>query len=446
MKRILLLLATIYFTSQLFAQVNVNITDIVESRLNVDDTVSVWITVGDLTELGIISFQFNINYDSTVVNAVGINTSGDISFSDWIILPNIDKSDQIQVAGFGAFEITGSGNFIELLFVVVNPVGFTNLTSTEFLFNNGTPSANVSDGSITLIVNQPPELDSIPDQTIEEGDSFVTIPLDDHVEDPDNPDNQMSWTYSGNTELTVTIDTGRVATIGIPNINWNGSETITFKAMDPGGLADSNDATFTVTAVNDTPIIAGLPDNVIVYVDSTYILNVWVYVEDIETPDSLLTYQFFAVPDSIALDFNDSLGLLTIVPDSEFIGTADLIFIVTDPDSASATDTIVVIVDQPVSTDENIFNQIPKGFSLFYNYPNPFNPSTTIKYEIPESGVVTLTVYDIIGNKVKTLVDEFKDAGIHNIKFDASSLASGIYLYRLIANEYIMVKKMILLR
>jgi hypothetical protein len=160
MKKLLLLLATFTFAFQLYAQVNVNIPDVTESGLSAGDTVSAWITVSDLTGLGIISFQFTITNDPTLVNAVGINTSGDISFSGWTVFPNTSVPGQVQAAGFGAFPLAGSGNFIELIYEVVNPVGFTDLTSTEFLFNAGTPTATVSDGSITLIepISDPSDL------------------------------------------------------------------------------------------------------------------------------------------------------------------------------------------------------------------------------------------------------------------------------------------------
>ena len=92
-----------------------------------------------------------------------------------------------------------------------------------------------------------PAVSDIPDQTTDEGGTFVDIYLDDYVSDADNADDEIIWTYSGNTDLTVNI-VNRVATIDIPG-NWTGAETITFKATDPGGLSDSESATFTV---NDT--------------------------------------------------------------------------------------------------------------------------------------------------------------------------------------------------
>jgi len=88
----------------------------------------------------------------------------------------------------------------------------------------------------------------------------------------------------------------------------------------------------------------------------------------------------------------------------------------------------------------------PAKIALRQNYPNPFNPTTQIQYSLPQSGFVTLKVYDIMGREVSTLVSRQQQAGIHNINFDASHLASGVYIYRLQVGNYSMIRKMTLLK
>ncbi|MFA5834340.1 MAG: T9SS type A sorting domain-containing protein [Bacteroidota bacterium] len=88
----------------------------------------------------------------------------------------------------------------------------------------------------------------------------------------------------------------------------------------------------------------------------------------------------------------------------------------------------------------------PAVYSLDQNYPNPFNPSTTINYVLPMSGNVTLKVYNLIGQEVATLVNDYQQAGGYNVKFDASKLSSGVYFYSLNAGNYTQVKKMMLLK
>jgi hypothetical protein len=99
-------------------------------------------------------------------------------------------------------------------------------------------------------------------------------------------------------------------------------------------------------------------------------------------------------------------------------------------------------------TDINDEFHVPRNINLFQNYPNPFNPTTTINYELPKASNVELKIYDILGREIKTLVDEYQQPGIHNSVFNTqnSSLSSGVYFYKLKADTYLEVKKMLLLK
>lgn len=103
--------------------------------------------------------------------------------------------------------------------------------------------------------------------------------------------------------------------------------------------------------------------------------------------------------------------------------------------------------EEGITTDitENRTSVI-KDYNLMQNYPNPFNPTTTINFAIPKQSVVKLAVYNIIGEKVAELINDEISAGYHSINFDASNLVSGIYFYRLAANDFVETKKLILLR
>lgn len=88
----------------------------------------------------------------------------------------------------------------------------------------------------------------------------------------------------------------------------------------------------------------------------------------------------------------------------------------------------------------------PAKFELAQNYPNPFNPNTSISFTIPQSGNVKLSVYNLLGQEITTLVNEYKEAGTHNIEFNATNLNSGVYLYKLESNGLTLTKKMTLLK
>jgi parallel beta-helix repeat protein len=119
----------------------------------------------------------------------------------------------------------------------------------------------------------------------------------------------------------------------------------------------------------------------------------------------------------------------------------------------------VVITDDPYydpnvlgkeSTNENSetapVNNIPAAYELSQNFPNPFNPATTIRYAVPENSQVTLKIFDILGAEVQTLVDEVKAPGYYEVKFDASNMASGVYICQLRTKDFVQAKKMNLLK
>jgi photosystem II stability/assembly factor-like uncharacterized protein len=99
-----------------------------------------------------------------------------------------------------------------------------------------------------------------------------------------------------------------------------------------------------------------------------------------------------------------------------------------------------------VTSVKNTPAALPVAFSLSQNYPNPFNPTTTIRYQVPGISDVKLTVYDILGREVSVLVNERQTPGTYQVKFDGSNLASGVYLYRLMAGSFVQTRKLLLLR
>ncbi|MDP4117336.1 MAG: T9SS type A sorting domain-containing protein, partial [Bacteroidota bacterium] len=103
-------------------------------------------------------------------------------------------------------------------------------------------------------------------------------------------------------------------------------------------------------------------------------------------------------------------------------------------------------LSEMITSVELSSNGQPSNFGLEQNYPNPFNPNTTINYRLPQSGPVTIKVYDVLGNEVKTLVNEYKSAGEYSINFDAGKLSSGVYIYRITSGGYTSAKKMTLIK
>ena len=184
-------------------------------------------------------------------------------------------------------------------------------------------------------VNDAPVVTDIPDQTIPEGDSFITINLDNYVSDVDNTDAEMTWTYTGNSELSVTI-ANRVATISVPNPDWNGGETITFTTTDPGGESDSDDATFTATPVNDAPVVSDIPDQTIPEGESFVTINLDDYVTDADNTDAEMTWTYSGNSE-LSVTIVDRVATISI-PDPDWKGSETITFTATDPGDESDSD------------------------------------------------------------------------------------------------------------
>ena len=130
------------------------------------------------------------------------------------------------------------------------------------------------------------------------------------------------------------------------------------------------------------------------------------------------------------LVYNDSKDTL-FIPAMDYIGLA--------PDIGAYE------YGDPLAIEQETI-KLPKRYSLSQNYPNPYNPSTTIEFSLPHPEYTTLKIYNLLGAEVATLVSDKLQAGIHKYQFDASQLASGVYYYQITAGDYREVKKMILLK
>jgi hypothetical protein len=102
--------------------------------------------------------------------------------------------------------------------------------------------------------------------------------------------------------------------------------------------------------------------------------------------------------------------------------------------------------DVVTSNGDEIVLNTPQNFKLHNNYPNPFNPSTNINFDLPQAQDVRLEVFDLLGRRVALLVDESLAAGFHSVTFDASALTSGVYFYRIQAGSFVKTQKMMLVK
>ncbi|KPA13923.1 hypothetical protein MHK_005870, partial [Candidatus Magnetomorum sp. HK-1] len=240
-------------------------------------------------------------------------------------------------------------------------------------------------------VNDAPVITDISDQTIEEGATFSTINLDDFISDVDDSDSQISWTATGQSDLTVSIN-NRIATITIPNTDWNGAETIVFTATDSGGLTTSDAATFTAIAVNDPPVLSDIPNQNIFEGDSFADISLNMFVEDIEDADNNIIWHITG-ESALGVSINNQVVSIN-TPDANWNGSETIIFTATDKGgltgSVSAIFNVTPVNDPPIfSVGSDITINEDAGFVSYTTWAT--NISTGANNENDQQLVFTLS-------------------------------------------------------
>jgi hypothetical protein len=158
-------------------------------------------------------------------------------------------------------------------------------------------------------------------------------------------------------------------------------------------------------------------------------------------------YTTFNVNYKFGINYGDSVNNGGGNDNENAIGANHIINLFASLYYAETLDTFGVMGEKDFVTDvEDITETLPTVYSLNQNYPNPFNPATMINFSVPKEDFVTLNVYNSIGQKVATLVNESKSAGTYQVDFNAANLSSGIYFYKITAGSFTETKKMILMK
>lgn len=330
---------------------------------------------------------------------------------------------------------------------------------------DGVDTTAAVNGSFNLTIqsvpNNKPIFNVLSDITIDE-DTLATILV--YAEDVDG--DSLSFLFTADTNAVawnyIVQDSLLILT---PAANWNGAALITAKTSDGIDTVTTN-FTLMVLPVNDAPTAFTLikPENqgtVTVRADSLpesqWIDVVWTSSSDVDG-DSL-TYIFVPGDDWAGL------GTISTGATKLFICTADLdtllsrtslscswtAYVTDGIDTVAASDGVFTFTIQVLNVGIVEEASLPEHYSLEQNYPNPFNPMTTIRFGLPENGYVELVVYDALGRKVKTLVQEVKNAGYYSVSWNATNdngqhLANGLYFCRVHSKNFNKVIKMIYLK
>ncbi|UCF65757.1 MAG: T9SS type A sorting domain-containing protein, partial [bacterium] len=201
----------------------------------------------------------------------------------------------------------------------------------------------------------------------------------------------------------------------------------------------------TVHEITGTSPPVGLPDTLTMYQDTTIVANILLNDTDPDN-DPLFLVSLGTPQHGTAVITGDST--IMYLPDSGFVGIDLFTYTMRDLPGCLGSSVVTVHVDSIVTGIINnpIINEIPQHYSLQQNYPNPFNPTTTFQFDIPRESQVTLKIFNIMGEEVATLISEKLPAGQYKHLWNASHLASGIYIYKIQADQFVMTRKMMLIK
>ena len=289
----------------------------------------------------------------------------DINLDDYIDVPS-NQLHKIQWSASGASQLSvniDNGRKASVVPLSNTWTGSETITflATDTQMNTGSDAATFT---IKELANAAPIVTDIPNQTDIEGASFTPVNLDNYVSDADNTNDQLTWSASGNSALSVDINPStHTATIGVPNIDWNGSETITFRATDPALAFSEDAATFTLTPVNDPPVVSDIPDQSIFSGESFSTIALDNYVTDVDNTKAELAWTITG--NTSLTPTVDGAHIATIGVPANFTGSEQLTFTVQDPSNASASDAatfeVKAVNAAPVAVERQLFHH-PGGY------------------------------------------------------------------------------------
>jgi len=232
----------------------------------------------------------------------------------------------------------------------------------------------------------------------------------------------------------------------IPKYNQGSSipYNFIFKVSDQGGLSASVSIQIIVNNINRAPIFTKeLPDNVIVQVNNSPTPIYYTFQYLAADPDSdKVIYSLISEPEGSSIT---SAGLFSWAPAIAQAGKSYTLTVQASDGTLSAQSTHIISASSTIVGIQEV-SEIPTKFALNQNFPNPFNPTTFISFAVPTESFIKISIFNLLGQEIKMLVNKTFSPGNYRINYDASKMNSGIYLYRLEANNFVSSKKMIVLK
>jgi hypothetical protein len=398
----------------------------------------------------------NISSSNEIINNED-NNGVDPSISYSLFFP--DTNNVVHWQGFNI------GNETNLL---GNPL-FCDPENGDYFLAGNSPAIGAGEGGSNIgalgvgcdAFFLPPIIENIADQQTNED-----VPLTVNISASSQMGSALTYVVESDTSAMPVYMDGSSVAIGL-QVNWNGEGTVTVTVTDEGGLSDTTSFQVTVMPVNDSPeaftvIYPTVSDTFSTHVDNnTAIPFNWQESHDV---DSDVTYkltielEFFGntytdvheniTDTTISVSSNSLDPLLNVI--SQDIAPFTYYIDASDEEYTMKSDTGTFVLSR-ISLSTINKDIVPETFALHQNYPNPFNPITSISYDLPQDGLVNITVYDMMGREVKNLVNDMQTAGFRSVMWDGTNnnhqtVSAGLYIYSIYSDNYIDTKKMILLK
>ncbi len=302
------------------------------------------------------------------------------------------------------------------------------------MVSDGTDADTSRTTVITVIhVNRPPVfVNFLKTVTINEGEAFT------HTYEANDPDGDSVTMALVSKPVGSNFDVNTGIFTWTPTFEQSGIYKLVLTITD-GEFTVKDSTLITVKNVNRPPeFTVTMPDTTI-----TGGVDTLIFAYQATDPDGqTIKYLLVSPPQGAKIDQNT--GVFTWAPPVTGVDYSVNIIAIASDGTDAVRDTTVVNVIRMVNVETE--PGIPTTYELKQNFPNPFNPSTTIKFDIPQESNVVLKVYNMLGEEVATLVNDMLPAGFYRFNFDASGLASGTYIYRITAENYVSTKKMLLVK
>lgn len=387
-----------------------------------------------ISSQNVVSYNYELTYDATKINITGYELANTLS-ADGNASINLNTAGVVKFAWASANNLVGSGVLMYLKGKVLNVAGTANVSLTSFLFNNGVPTNTTKNGVVTITTtNVAPTLAFSP-----AGPIFVTDeqkPLSFTLVGTD-PGDVLTYSVVGELPTGASLN----ATTGVftwtPNYDQGGKNySVSFKVTDQGGLSATKLASIIVYNVNRGLHFTQTPADLVtvqVHNKPVYYTFTWKAVDD---DGDAVIFALLAGPGGSSITTE---GVFSWAPTVDQAGKTFVVTVQATDGELSVTKSVQVKASDNVTGVQD--ELVPTTFELMQNYPNPFNPTTTIKFGIPSTSNVKLVVMNILGEEVAQLVNRVMAAGYHQVEFNASKLNSGMYIYKIEANDFVSIKK-----